>query len=82
MEQLIQYFEHIPSAHRAGIIIGGLTLFWIIEGIIPLANLRYSKWKHAGLNLFFTATTIIIMYYLQEVFFLQVIGRKRIILDC
>jgi sterol desaturase/sphingolipid hydroxylase (fatty acid hydroxylase superfamily) len=60
MEQLIQYFEHIPSAHRAGIIIGGLTLFWIIEGIIPLANLRYSKWKHAGLNLFFTATTIII----------------------
>jgi sterol desaturase/sphingolipid hydroxylase (fatty acid hydroxylase superfamily) len=63
MEQLINYFNHIPSAHRAGIIIGGIMLFWIIEGIIPLAHLQYAKWKHAGLNLFFTATTIIVNFF-------------------
>ena len=62
MEQIIEYFKYIPSSHRAMIIIGGITLFWIIEGIIPLANLRYSKWKHAGLNLFFTFTTIVINF--------------------
>jgi sterol desaturase/sphingolipid hydroxylase (fatty acid hydroxylase superfamily) len=60
IEKIIYYFEHIPSSHRAAIIIGGLMLFWIIEGVIPLANLRYAKWKHAGLNLFFTATTIVV----------------------
>ncbi len=62
MEQIVNYFSHIPSLHRAIIIIGGITLFWIIEGIIPLASLRYAKWKHAGLNLFFTFTTIVINF--------------------
>jgi sterol desaturase/sphingolipid hydroxylase (fatty acid hydroxylase superfamily) len=62
MEQIVNYFSHIPSAHRAIILIGGITLFWTIEGIIPLASLRYSKWKHAGLNLFFTFTTIVINF--------------------
>jgi sterol desaturase/sphingolipid hydroxylase (fatty acid hydroxylase superfamily) len=62
MEQVVNYFSHIPSAHRAIILIGGITLFWAIEGIIPLASLRYSKWKHAGLNLFFTFTTIVINF--------------------
>ena len=62
MEQIINYFNHIPSAHRAIILVGGITLFWIIEGIIPLASLKYEKWKHAGLNLFFTFTTIVINF--------------------
>lgn len=62
MEQIVNYFSHIPSSHRAIIIIGGITLFWTIEGIIPLASLRYAKWKHAGLNLFFTFTTIVINF--------------------
>ncbi len=62
MEQIVNYFSHIPSSHRAMIIVGGITLFWTIEGIIPLASLRYAKWKHAGLNLFFTFTTIVINF--------------------
>ena len=31
MEQLIHYFETIPSLHRSGILIGGLTFFWILD---------------------------------------------------
>ena len=62
MEQLIHYFETIPSLHRSGILIGGLTFFWILEGSLPLFKFSYNKWKHALPNLFFTFTTIIINF--------------------
>ncbi|SJZ64318.1 sterol desaturase family protein [Sediminibacterium ginsengisoli] len=61
-ETLVHYFEHIPSLHRALILAGGITFFWIIEGVIPLFRFGYSKWKHAGVNLFFTFTTIIVNF--------------------
>lgn len=60
METLLNYFETIPSLHRGLIIVGGLTLFWIIEGITPLFGVSYKKWKHALPNLFFTLTTILV----------------------
>ncbi|RAJ13391.1 sterol desaturase family protein [Olleya aquimaris] len=64
METLINYFETIPSPHRAIILIGGITLFWLLEGILPLVNFKYKKWTHAWPNLFFTATTVIINFAL------------------
>lgn len=64
METLINYFETIPSAHRSLILIGGITFFWLLEGAIPLFKFNYKKWKHAGPNLFFTATTVIINFAL------------------
>lgn len=36
--------------------------FWILEGIIPLTRFRRSWPRHTGLNLFFTATTIIVNF--------------------
>ena len=60
MEKLVHFFEHIQSWQRTLIVIAGLVFFWIIEGIIPLFRLEYNKYKHAGLNLFFTFTTVII----------------------
>jgi sterol desaturase/sphingolipid hydroxylase (fatty acid hydroxylase superfamily) len=33
-----------------------------LEGIIPLFDFKYHKWKHASLNIFFTITTIIINF--------------------
>ncbi|MFH4967909.1 sterol desaturase family protein [Gaetbulibacter sp. M240] len=60
MEAILNYFEHIPSLHRALIIVGGLTIFWIIEGIVPLFGFKYHKWKHAVPNIFFTLTTILV----------------------
>src|SRR5258708_19794328 len=62
METLVNYFQHIPSYQRSLILAGGLVLFWIIEGIIPLVRFQYRKVRHAGLNLFFTLTTIIVNF--------------------
>ena len=62
MNVIINYFETIPSLHRALILAGGITFFWLIETIKPLFLLKYSKWKHAGINIFFTATTIVVNF--------------------
>ena len=62
METIFNYFETIPSSHRSILLVGGITLFWILEGAIPLFNFKYNKWKHAWPNIFFTLTTIIINF--------------------
>ena len=64
METIITYFETIPSLHRSLILIGGITFFWLLEGVLPLFNFKYKKWKHALPNLFFTGTTIVINFSL------------------
>jgi len=64
MERLIHYFETIPSSHRSAILVGGITLFWLIENGIPLYQFGYNKWKHAGINIFFTLTSIIVNFLL------------------
>jgi sterol desaturase/sphingolipid hydroxylase (fatty acid hydroxylase superfamily) len=64
MEALINYFETIPSSHRSLILVGGITIFWLLEGAIPLVKFNYKKWKHALPNLFFTLTTIVVNFAL------------------
>lgn len=46
------------------ILVGGLTLFWLIEGAVPLFKFNYKKWRHAIPNIFFTITTIIVNFAL------------------
>src|SRR6476619_7383764 len=62
MRAIIEYFEHISPLMRALLIAGGLVVFWMLEGLFPLFTFKYRKWQHAGLNLFFTLTTIIINF--------------------
>jgi sterol desaturase/sphingolipid hydroxylase (fatty acid hydroxylase superfamily) len=62
MNEIIHYFETIPSLHRALILAGGITFFWLIETIKPLFILKYKKWKHAGINIFFTITSIFVNF--------------------
>jgi len=62
LETIITYFENIPPHHRAILIVGGLTFFWIIEGGIPLFKFKYNKWKHAIPNLFFNVTLMLINF--------------------
>jgi len=64
LETIIQYFETIPSSHRTLILVGGLTLFWLLEGAVPLFIFKYNKWKHAIPNIFFTITTVAINFVL------------------
>ena len=64
MESFIHYFENIPSLHRTIILVGGLTFFLALESIVPLFRFKYKKWKHAGINIFFTITTILVNFIL------------------
>ncbi|MGC4041541.1 MAG: sterol desaturase family protein [Flavobacterium sp.] len=64
MNDIINYFEHIKSSHRALILAGGIALFWLIESAVPFIRFSYNKWKHAGINIFFTITTIIVNFCL------------------
>lgn len=70
MHELIIYFENISSLHRSIILVGGITLFWSIESIIPLFNFNYKKFKHALPNFFFTLTTIIVNFSLAFILLL------------
>jgi sterol desaturase/sphingolipid hydroxylase (fatty acid hydroxylase superfamily) len=41
-----------------------IAFFWMLESAIPLVRFSYKKWRHAGINIFFTLTTIIINFTL------------------
>ncbi|NBU35791.1 MAG: sterol desaturase family protein [Bacteroidetes bacterium] len=64
MEPIMVYFESIPSRDRSLILAGGIAFFWLIETAFPLFRFSYKKWKHAGINLFFTLTTIVVNFAL------------------
>lgn len=57
---MIDFFEHIPSYYRTAILVAGLVILWLIEGVIPRLQLSGNKYKHAGTNLFFTLTTAVV----------------------
>jgi sterol desaturase/sphingolipid hydroxylase (fatty acid hydroxylase superfamily) len=62
MNAIVDFFETITPLTRTFILAGGLVLFWVLEGIIPLFRLKYRKVPHAGLNLFFTFTTVVVNF--------------------
>ena len=64
MNDIIAYFSTIPSLHRSLILVGGITIFWLIENTFPLFQMKYKKWPHAGINFFLTFTTIIVNFVL------------------
>lgn len=65
---IIQYFSTLDQRplERMAILIGGLLIFWIIEGAIPLLPMRYKKNKvrHASVNFGFTVIHLIIHTFL------------------
>ena len=61
---MITYFESIPSLHRSMILVGGISFFWFLEGVLPLRKLAYKKWRHAVPNFFFTLTSIVVNFAL------------------
>ena len=64
MDAIINYFAEMPTAHRSAVLIGGLTIFLLIENGVPLFRTKYNKVKHTGLNLFFTLTTVIVNFFM------------------
>ncbi|PKP14709.1 MAG: sterol desaturase, partial [Bacteroidetes bacterium HGW-Bacteroidetes-23] len=70
MHTLIDYFETIPSLHRGLILVGGIAIFWLIENTFPLFKFQYNKLNHAGINIFFTITTIIVNFVMAFILLL------------
>jgi sterol desaturase/sphingolipid hydroxylase (fatty acid hydroxylase superfamily) len=64
MNEVVSYFSSIPSSHRSLILVGGITIFWLLENAFPLFNFNYKKWQHAGINIFLTLTTILVNFSL------------------
>jgi sterol desaturase/sphingolipid hydroxylase (fatty acid hydroxylase superfamily) len=60
VHDILIFFENITKLHRVLLIVGGICMFWFLEGIFPLIKFDYKKWNHALSNFFFTLTTIII----------------------
>ena len=61
-EQIVAYFSDMPTLHRTLILVGGLTLFSLLESAIPLFATNYGRGKHAFVNIFFTLTTIAVNF--------------------
>ena len=61
---IVEYFQSLERypMQRMAFLVGGLLMFWIIEGAIPLLPLNYkkTKWRHAGVNFAFTLLHLII----------------------
>ena len=60
MENFLAFFENLSSAQKLGWIVICLFGSWILEGAIPLIQFNYEKWKHAGRNLIFLSTSVVI----------------------
>ncbi len=67
-QNIIQHFSTLEQRplERLVFLVGGLLLFWMIEGSIPLVKLPYKKTKlhHAGVNFSFTIIHLIIHTFL------------------
>jgi len=66
VDSVVSFFEDIPSLYRTMFFVGGIMFFWIMEGAIPLFKSKYRKFRHAGMNLFFTLLQLIIGFALAR----------------
>lgn len=60
MERFMAYWSTISTADRVIILMGGMIFFWLLEGYYPLKRFRFNRWKHAGVNLVFLGTTLVL----------------------
>jgi len=63
-QTVIDYFQNLEQRplERMAFLVGGLLIFWIIEGAIPLMQPQYkkTKYRHAIVNFSFTVMHLII----------------------
>jgi len=67
MEVFMQFWENIAPGQRMAILMGGMVFFWLIEGYYPLFKFSWKRYKHAGVNLVFLTTTVILNIVLGSI---------------
>ena len=60
MENFLAFFETMPAWQKLAWVFACLSVSWVLEGAVPLVTLNYKKWKHAGVNLIFLSTSLVI----------------------
>ncbi len=67
-QEILGYFETLEKrpVERMAFLVGGLLIFWIIEGAIPLIQPKYkrNKLRHAAVNFGFTIIHLVIHTFL------------------
>jgi len=61
---MVDYFTELKdnSTHRVLFLVGGLTIFFLIEQAVPLFKITYNRTRHTLINIFFTGTTILVNF--------------------
>src|SRR5690349_24826908 len=67
MQAFMQFWENIAPWQRMAILLGGMIFFWLIEGYYPLFKFSWKRYKHAGVNLVFLTTTVILNILLGSI---------------
>ena len=60
MQEVLNYFDTIPTHVRSIILVSGILFFLILEAGTPLFRFDYKKGKHAVINITFTLITLVI----------------------
>ncbi len=60
MHRFTAYWDHISSGDRILILMAGMVFFWLLEGYYPLFKFSFNRARHAGVNLIFLATTLVL----------------------
>ena len=60
MESFMNFWENISPVNRVLILMGGMIFFWLLEGYYSLFTFSYKRYRHAGVNLIFLVTTILL----------------------
>jgi len=60
MENILSFFTELPNHYKLLWVLICLSVSWLLEFAVPLVQLDYRKWRHAGVNLVFFSTSLII----------------------
>jgi len=60
MENILSFFAELPNHYKLLWVLICLSVSWLLEFAVPLVELNYRKWRHAGINLVFFSTSLII----------------------
>lgn len=60
LDNLLQFFAEMPNSYKLLWVFICLSVSWLMEFAVPLVQFSYKKWRHAGFNLIFFSTSLLI----------------------